>query len=72
MFDVFVIVFGLDRCTTTIDVELLFEQLTIGSAAIKLFRVMPCDLKTKDVHGQVQLNINSRSFVIAIEVCKVS
>ena len=67
LFDVFVIVFRPLRCTTTIDVELLFKQLTNRNVAIA------CDQKkTKDVHGQVQFNINCNSFVIAFEVCRVS
>ena len=37
------------------------------------YSVISCDRKTKDVHGQVQFNINNcSSFVIAIEVLNVS
>ena len=36
------------------------------------YSVISCDRKTKDAHGQVQFNINCSSFVIAIEVLKVS
>ena len=35
------------------------------------YSVLECDRKTKDVHGQVQFNINCSSFFIAIEVYKV-
>ena len=36
------------------------------------YSVIALDRKTKDVHGEVQFNINCSFFVIAIEVCKVS
>ena len=67
LFDVFVVFFFPCPCTTTIDVEHLFEQLNNRNVSIKLFSHSGVR-KTKDVHNQLQFNINCSSFVISVEL----
>ena len=63
--------FGLDRAQTQQMLNVCSSSWPIEMLPLS-YSVIACDRETKDVHGQVQSNINCSFIVIAIEVCKVS